>query len=180
MTREVALLIMVALALVLIVLGAFAWAKRRRRDAGLRAPVGGVPADAVTTAVASGFYVATTRRGEPLERLAIPGLGFRSRADVTVTSAGVALDLVGESRLFIPIASIDEVGLATVAIDRAVEPGGLVRLSWRADSAAPGPVPVDSYLRPQDHSARALADAIAAALAPTSAHTSTTPTGTDA
>ncbi|PZU46193.1 MAG: hypothetical protein DI566_08580 [Microbacterium sp.] len=176
MTREVALLIMVALALVLIVLGAFAWAKRRRRDSGLRAPLGDIPADAVTTAVASGFYVATTRRDEPLERLAIRGLGFRSRAGVTVTNAGVGLDLTGAASLFIPIAAIDGVDLASVAIDRAVEPGGLVRLAWRADGSEP--VPVDSYLRPQDTSARALADAIAATLAPT--HTSTTPTGTDA
>ena len=103
MTREVALLIMVVLALVLIVLGGFAWAGRRRRDSGLRAPLGNNPADAVTATVASGFYVATTRRDEPLERLAIRGLGFRSRAGVTVTNAGVGLELTGEPSLFIPV-----------------------------------------------------------------------------
>lgn len=182
MTREGALLIVIALAALLLGLGALAWRRRSRRDAGLAAPFGELPAGAVATMTAAGFYVATTRHDEPLERLAIRGLGFRSRAEVTVTGAGIALDLAGQPRMFLPRASIDAVDLATVAIDRVVEPGGLVRLTWRAARTAPGDTAggesgesVDSYLRPQDTSARALAAAIAAVLpAPTEI-----PTGTD-
>jgi hypothetical protein len=80
-----------------------------------------------------------------------------------VTDAGVALDLTGKARIFVTKDRIDSVGQATVAIDRVVEKDGLVRLAWRLDD---GTV-VDSYLRPQDASARALADAIAGILIPT-------------
>lgn len=184
MTREGALLVMVGVVVVLVGLGIWAWLRRTRRDSGLSAPVAEIPPDATTTVTVSGLYVATTRRAQPLERLAIRGLGFRSRADVTVTDRGVALDLIGQPRMFLPFAQIDEVELANVAIDRVVERGGLVRIGWRA-----GEVPVDSYLRPQDSSARALADAITAVLppaatapaaSPTSSDSTASPTGTDA
>ena len=200
MTREGALLVMIAVAVVLLALGAIAWRRRTRRDAAFEAPVGEIPAGAEVRAAQSGLYVATTRHGEPLERLAIRGLGFRSRVDVTVTDRGVALDLTGQPRLFLTVERIASVDQAQVAIDRVVEPGGLVRLSWRTGDA-PDAAVVDSYLRPQDGSARALADTIAATLragdrqpdrrseagsdpagtsAPTDTPASITPTGTDA
>ncbi len=184
MTRELALLIMIAVALLLVGAGVWAWRRRVRRDGALTAPVGEVPADAESIATVHGFYVATTRHDEPLERLAIRGLAFRSRVDVVVTTAGVALDLPGQPRLFLPTARIAEVGRATVTIDRVVEKDGLVRLVWRADGPRTGgaePVEpgtlVDTYLRPQDASARSLVDAVAGILP---APTSNTPTGTDA
>lgn len=169
MTREGALAVMVLVAVVLLALLAWAWWRRTRRDSGLAAPVGEIPAGAATLSAFPTLYVATTRHDEPLERLAIGGLGFRSRSDVTVTDAGVALDLTGKPRVFLAADRIQDVGQATVAIDRVVEPDGLVRLAWRLDD---GTV-VDSYLRPQDASARALADAVAGILPPTQ-------TGTDA
>ncbi|KAA9086715.1 PH-like domain-containing protein [Microbacterium radiodurans] len=156
MSREAALIVMVVVALALLGLGVWAWRRRTRRDSGLHAPVGEAPADAATLAQFSGLYVATTRRDEPLERLAIRRLGFRSRVDVVVTTGGVALDLTGQPRLFIATDRIDGVDQATVAIDRVVEKEGLARLSWRLD----GQHPVDSYFRPQTSSARALVDAI--------------------
>lgn len=176
MTRELALLVIVAVAVLLVGTGVWAWRRRTRRDSALAAPTGEIPADASTLTVLSGFYVATTRHDEPLERLAIRGLGFRSRVDLTVTTAGVALDLPGQPRLFLPVDRMHAVDRATVAIDRVVERDGLVRLVWRAD--APESVSlVDSYFRPQDASAGALADAVAGILP---AQTPTTPTGTDA
>ena len=99
MTREGALLVMIGVTVVLLGLGVLAWRRRTRRDSGLLAPVGELPQGAIPSLTASGFYVATTRHGEALERLAITGLGFRSRVDVTVTDAGVALDLVGQPRM---------------------------------------------------------------------------------
>lgn len=163
MTREGALAITVAAVLALLAVLVWAWHRRSRRDAGLHAPVGEAPADAAVRATFAALYVATTRHGEPLERLAITGLGFRSKADVTVTDAGVALDLTGRPRVFVPSDRIAGVAQATVAIDRVVERDGLVRLSWRPDDVTV----VDSYLRPQDASARALADAVAGILPPT-------------
>lgn len=186
MTREGALLIIIGVVIVLIGLGIVAWLRRTRRDAGIAAPVGEIPAGAAITNTSSGLYVATTRHDEPLERLAIAGLGFRSRVDVTVTDRGVALDLVGQPRLFLPLTQIASADIATVAIDRVVEPGGLVRITWRTGAGDDGAAQiVDSYLRPQDGSARALADAIAATLpahaaSPNLTDPTDTPTGTDA
>jgi len=176
MTRELALLVIIAVALLLVGSGVWAWRRRTRRDGGLTAPIGDIPADAATVAMFSGFYVATTRHDEPLERLAIRGLGFRSRVDIAVTTGGVALDLPGQPRFFLPVERVSAVDRATVAIDRVVERDGLVRLSWRAGTEADAPL-VDSFLRPQDASTGALADAVAGILP---APTSTTPTGPDA
>ena len=75
MTREGALLVMIAVAVVLLALGAIAWRRRTRRDAAFEAPVGEIPAGAEVRAAQSGLYVATTRHGEPLERLAIRKAG---------------------------------------------------------------------------------------------------------
>jgi len=160
MTREGALGVMIAVAVALVAVLAWAWWRRTRRDSGLAAPVGEAPADAATLFTHEALYVATTRHGEPLERLAIRGLGFRSRADLTVTSAGVALDLTGQPRFFLRTERIVEVAQATVAIDRVVERDGLVRISWRVDAETV----VDSYIRPQDASARVVSDEIGALL----------------
>jgi len=176
MTHETILLLTIGLAVVLLAVGAGAWWRRSKRDIGLAAPTGDIPAGARVRETFAVLYVATTRHDEPLERLAIRGLGFRSRADITVTDRGLGIDLVGQPGLFLPVSSIAEVGQATVAIDRVVEPDGLVRLVWRT-----GDHLVDSYFRSQDSSSRAVADAIAGilpAISPTS--TSTTPTGIDA
>ena len=160
MTREGALGVMIAVAVSLVAVLAWAWWRRTRRDSGLAAPVGEAPADAATLFTHEALYVATTRHGEPLERLAIRGLGFRSRAALTVTSAGIALDLTGQPRFFVPTERIVEVAQATVAIDRVVERDGLVRISWRVDAETI----VDSYIRPQDASARVVSDEIGALL----------------
>ncbi len=164
MTREAALLVMVAVAVVLLAVGLLAWRRRTARDRALTAPVGEAPAGAVTSAEHAVLYVATTRHDEPLERLAIRGLSFRSKADVVVTDHGIALDLTGQPRLFLPSTALVAVDRATVAIDRVVERDGLARLVWRIGDSV-----VDTYLRPQDVTTGALVAALTAALpAPTS------------
>lgn len=176
MTHELALLVMVAAALLLVGLGLWAWLRRSRRDAAYAAPVGEIPADAEVVTTVAGFYVATTVHEQPLERLAIRGLGFRSRVDVTVTTGGVALDLPGQPRFFLAADRLVAADRATVAIDRVVERDGLVRIVWRIDAAA-GPTLVDTYLRPQDAPTQPLASAVNGILPAT---TSNTPTGSAA
>jgi hypothetical protein len=155
-SREGALVVMIVVAVALLGALVWAWMRRTRRDAGLSTPIGDVPAGARELAAFSGLYVATTRHDEPLERLAIRGLAFRSRAEVRVTDAGVVLDLPGQPRMLLPADRLVDIGQASVAIDRVVERDGLARVSWRTDD---GTV-VDTYLRPQGASARALVDAI--------------------
>lgn len=175
MTRELALMIMIGVAVVLLALLAWGWVRRSRRDRDYAIPVGEIPAGARVRDEIPVMYIATTAHGEPLERLALPGLGYRSRADVTVTDRGLALDLTGQPRLFLPTARVREVSQATVVIDRVVERDGLVRVTWLLDRPGHDPVPVDTYLRGEEISARALADALRSAAAPTP-----TPTGGDA
>lgn len=167
MTREAAVAVMLGVAVVILGVLAVAWWLRFRRDRGMMPPSAPLPADARVLGEFPALYVATTRPGEPLERLAIRGLAYRSRAVVTVTDAGIAVALTGQPDIAIAAADIDDVAQATVAIDRVVEPDGLTRVRWRIDPATP----VDSYFRPQDHSARALTEAIRSIL--------TTPTGAD-
>jgi len=140
------------------------WKRRTERDAELSAPFAELPADAVERARFTGLYVATTAHDEPLERLAIGGLAFRSTMTLTVTDAGAALDLPGLERVVFVPARIVAVDQATVAIDRVVEKGGLVRLVW----TTPQDVVVDTYLRAQDASARQVADALRAISSPPS------------
>jgi hypothetical protein len=169
MTREGAVMTLISIAVALLFSLVWAWLRRTRRDGGIVAPTGEGPAAAAVLADFRVLYVATTKHGEPLERLAIAGLGFRSKADLSVTDAGIAVDLTGRPRIFLDLTRLVAASQATVAIDRVVEPDGLVRIDWRTDD---GTV-VDSYFRPQDASARSLADSIRRILTPT-------PTGTDA
>lgn len=169
MTRELFVLIMVAVAAVLIALGLWAWVRRTRRDRTPLVAPAEIPAHATTAAQFETLYVATTAHDAPLERLAAPGLGFRSKSTVTVTDAGVALDLTGQPRLFLASGRLISVDQSTVVIDRVVEKDGLARLVWRTDAGDA----VDTYLRPQDASARALVEAIS----PLISHTRT---GSDA
>lgn len=133
------------------------WRARARRDGGLAA---GYPLPAVEAPVlasAQVFYVVTTPRATPLERLGIRGLGFRARALLTVTEAGILLVLPGEDAVFIPATTIDLLAPATWTIDRVVETDGLLVLGWRLHEAAGtgvgteagtgGGLPVDSYFR---------------------------------
>lgn len=163
MSREGALLVMIAVAVALLVLLAWAWRRRQRRDRVTLVAAGELPETAVVLAAFDGLYVATTRHDEPLERIAAPGWGFRSRVGITVAREGLALDLTGRPRVVLTPDRLVEVGQSTVAIDRVVEKDGLTRIAWRTDA---GEV-VDTYLRPQDASARALADAIRPLIAPT-------------
>jgi hypothetical protein len=95
------------------------------------------------------LYVATTPVGEPLERLAVQGLAFRGTAHLEVLPEGVVLRIAGEPANFLPADRISAAGEASYAIDRAVEPEGLVAISWIVQVDDPVRVApfVDSYLR---------------------------------
>lgn len=133
-----------------------AWA-RRRRSQEARFPLPAVPAQlgAVgasrvppgTTAFDAQF-VAVTRAGAPLERIAAHGLGYRAQATAVVVdrpeAAGLLLEVAGSPPLWLDARALRGVGRGTWAIDRVVEPGGLVVVTaeWNG-------LDVDVYLGPQ-------------------------------
>lgn len=120
----------------------FGWRARVRKHRSLVAP-SSVPATiGETLAVDKGLYVATTLAEQPLERVAAHGLGFRSRVTVSVLHDGIVIDLTGRAPYFIPRDAIEAVERGTWAIDKAVEPGGLVVLTWTL-----GDTILDSYFR---------------------------------
>lgn len=98
------------------------------------------------------LYVATTFAGKPLERLALPGLAFRGLATLHIGSAGISLSVTAEPEIFIAAENIHSIGRSTWAIDRVVEPGGLLRLEWFASSLDGSLIAVESYFRATDGS----------------------------
>jgi hypothetical protein len=144
----VLLLLVVLLSLMLL-----GWRSRQRKQSNIAQPEGVPEFLGATRGSFDGFYVATTAANDPLNRIAVRGLGYRARATVTVADAGIVLSLRGESDAFIALASLREVTRATWTIDRVVEEGGLVLIGWQL-----GDTPVDSYFRLEEPSA--LLDAI--------------------
>ncbi|MCU1473717.1 hypothetical protein [Amnibacterium sp.] len=124
---------------------AVSWRRRGSGQRNLALPT--VPVDPGAERIAvDGLYLATTFAGRPLERVAAHGLGFRARARVAVTDAGVRIDRDGAEPLLLPAASVTGAGTATWTLDRGVEPGGLTVLAWELDGDG-GPVPVESSFR---------------------------------
>lgn len=147
MDRTVAGIIVIAALVAVLALLWVAWRRRTRRDAGIDPGYPMPAADGELLASADAFYVATTRRDQPLERLNIRGLGFRARAHVAVRADGLVLALAGEEPRFIPAAAIETIARATWTIDRVVESDGLLLVGWRATTADAAGIGVDSTLR---------------------------------
>lgn len=134
--------IVVALMLALLGLLAIGWFARKKRQANISAPTR-TPADLGRVAgVFSGKYVATTIAADPLDRIAVHGLGFRGAATVTVAELGLSVSIVGRDEFWIPRDDVCGVRLATWTIDRVVEKDGLHLITWRL-----GGRDVDSYFR---------------------------------
>lgn len=149
-----AILAVVVIVLALAIVG---WRRRVQRDSGSGGGYSTPGTLSAPTAQADALYVATTKAGQHLERLALPGLAFRGAATVTVRPEGVELAVNGESPVFVPAAVVSGIGTASVAIDRAVERDGLLRLGWTTS----GGTAADSYFRVVDPAGRAqLATAI--------------------
>ena len=149
------------------------WRRRTRRDEALTAYA--LPASLGEPTLATEvLYVATTPASEPLERLAVQGLAFRGAGRVEVMPEGVALRIAGEPVSFIPADRLTGAATASYAIDRGVEPEGLIAISWIAatsETTEAEPPRVDSYLRaryPGDQARilRAIDDIAAAPAAP--------------
>jgi len=154
--RLVPSLIISLVILIIFGLMIYGWASRRRRQAGITAPTP-VPTEiGSATLAADGWYVATTRADQPLERIAVHGLGFRAHVAVSVYAEGVVFAVRGIQPFWVTRAALRGAGRATWAIDRVVERDGLVLMGWLL-----GDEPVDTYLRlPDPADATALLSAL--------------------
>lgn len=142
MSRELAALVMAGVAALILLAMFLGWRRRIRRDSALTAPIG-VPEHAEVTGRHEVLYVATTAHDQPLERVAVKPLAYRARGELVLTDRGVALSLDGAPTVFIASTRLVAADRATVAVNRVVEPNGLVRLVWRVADG----VLVDSFLR---------------------------------
>lgn len=146
MSRLLPAALVALLAVALLAAMVLAWRARKRRQVAFAVATSAPQSRGAVIETVSALYVATTRAGDPLDRLTIPGLAFRARAVVTVYETGVSIHPDGERETFIAKDALRAVGTSTWTIDRVVEPGGLVRLDWTI-SSTDGPADVESYLR---------------------------------
>src|SRR5690606_37124417 len=109
---------------------------------GQAAPIG-VPEHAEVTGRHDVLYVATTAHDQPLERVAVKPLAYRARGELVLTGRGAAPSLDRAPTAFLPSTRLVAADRAAVAVNRVVEPNGLVRLVWRVADG----VVVDSFLR---------------------------------
>jgi hypothetical protein len=140
----IAALILVGVGL-LIGLMARSWRARGRRQSDIPAPDRATDDLSDPVVAVDAFYVATSRGGDPLDRVVVHGLGFRGRAIVSVHAEGVRLEIAGEPPVLIRASSLRGVDRATWTIDRVVERDGLVLVGWRL-----GDADLDTYLRIPD------------------------------
>jgi hypothetical protein len=134
--------IVIAILVLLLVLMYLGWRARRSRQSGFAQPKLVPSAPGAVLGTYGGKYVATTTAGDPLDRVAVHGLGFRSAASLTITDGGVIVSRTGSTDFWIPAQDVQGLDQATWTIDRVVEEGGLERVRWTL-----GDREVDTYLR---------------------------------
>lgn len=129
MSKELFLIVSAAFVVLLVAAGMLGWSIRRRRQSDIPPPPG-APKDFTPTVAAEVLYVATTKADDDYDRVVVHGLGLRTRARVLVGEAGILLELPDRA-VFTSRACVRRVQRATWTIDRAVEPGGLLRYAWQ-------------------------------------------------
>lgn len=136
MSRLTFLIIWVIFAGALLSFMLMAWRARKRRDAGLAQPELDLGGDILAT-FERASYVSTTPVGQPLERVAIPGLSFKGWADITVRRDGVEIAVTGERPVTIAASQVHGTEFAGGRIGKVVERDGLALLTWQSSGATP-------------------------------------------
>ncbi|GGZ08604.1 hypothetical protein GCM10010365_29880 [Streptomyces poonensis] len=78
----------------------------------------------------SGRYHGSTTAGQWLDRIVAHGLGTRSRAELTLTDAGVDVVRPGAADFFIPVAALREARLDKGIAGKVLTEGGLLIVTW--------------------------------------------------
>ncbi|MEW2315406.1 PH-like domain-containing protein [Streptomyces bauhiniae] len=95
----------------------------------------------------SGRYHGSTTAGQWLDRIVAHGLGSRSRAELTLTDEGLAVERPGATDFFIPVAALRGARLDKGIAGKVLTEGGLLVVTW-----AHGEKLIDSGFR-SDHAA---------------------------
>ncbi|MHC0428711.1 PH-like domain-containing protein [Streptomyces sp. O3] len=95
----------------------------------------------------SGRYHGSTTAGQWLDRIVAHGLGARSRAELTLTDAGLTVVRPGAGDFFVPAAELREARLDKGIAGKVLAEGGLLVVTW-----AHGGKLLDSGFR-SDHAA---------------------------
>jgi hypothetical protein len=132
------LLVLVCLAVVVGALWAMrvGWRHRVARQFGL----GSLPEPATELGypllpAETGLYVGTTSAASWQDRIAAHGLGRRAAATAFLFPAGLVIDRVGDSSIYLPVASIMDARLAPGLAGKVVGAGGLLVVRWRLGDA---------------------------------------------
>lgn len=132
MSRTAFVILVIAVVVIAFGLMWLGWRARSRRDAGVltaqQAPTG-----AVIDQFARVFYVSTTPVGEPLVRVAAPGLKFRGRADIEVREGGVTVEIDSEAPAYFAASQLRGSASAGRRVGKAVEHDGLALMKWDAE-----------------------------------------------
>ncbi|WP_405944957.1 hypothetical protein OG372_05160 [Streptomyces sp. NBC_01020] len=122
----------------------------------------------------SGRYHGSTTAGQWLDRIVAHGLGTRSKAEVTLTDAGVAVVRPGAEDFFIPAVQLREARLDKGIAGKVLTEGGMLIITWQH-----GDKLLDSGFR-SDRAAEQAAwvEAVNAMSRPAGAHTTDSTTST--
>jgi hypothetical protein len=83
-----------------------------------------------------GVYVSSTLSGDWLARVGAHGLGDRSAAQITVYAGGIVVDRDGAAPIFVPTATLLDVGAAPGMAGKFVGRDGLVVVTWQVPADA--------------------------------------------
>ncbi|KUO18591.1 PH-like domain-containing protein [Streptomyces dysideae] len=78
----------------------------------------------------SGRYHGSTTAGQWLDRIVAHGLGTRSRAELTLTDAGLDVVRPGATDFFVPAAQLREARLDKGIAGKVLTEGGLLVVTW--------------------------------------------------
>ncbi|MFI1484224.1 hypothetical protein [Streptomyces sp. NPDC020747] len=82
------------------------------------------------TLTMSGRYHGSTTAGQWLDRIVAHGLGTRSRAEATLTDAGLDVVRPGAADFFVPAAQLREARLDKGIAGKVLTEGGLLVITW--------------------------------------------------
>lgn len=134
MSKQLIAAICLAIFLVLAGLASRSWRKRAAaQESEFSAPFEALEFFGELLTQVKAFYVSTTLDSNHLERIKAYGLGSRGIAQVLVFTEGLLIVRNGERPLAIDRAQLVAISTTQVAIDKVVEPQGLLSVSWIQD-----------------------------------------------